>query len=279
MDYGKLAYLKAIDLEMRKFKGENVNICYLTLRNISPGEREVTEITGKGDAAVFINCSDEAAFYVNGTEVCKGKNVFFRVKGGGKITLKSDFDVRKLDFMAIGDIDDYKRSSRAYVDYANDKIGYVLCENGRAEAFVSSLPMLVPSKMVFDAIDEFTQGDVCASDDGFIWAFVGQGRLSTFRGNECYYYNVKAEKVAINYDYVLTIAYIDDGVLHYIIGEFARPMSSGKVKFNGKIDDVRFVKKGSGLLFSSGGKCYIKELNKDIKTSGVLCVELKAELL
>ncbi len=282
MDYGKLAYLKAIDLEERKGDGGKVNICYFTLRDIEPGEREVTEITSEGDAAVFINCSAQAVFYVNGTETCKGRNVFFRVNGRGKITVKSDIKVERLDFMAIGDVTDYVRSSRAYADCDNDKIGYVICESGRAEAYIASLPMLIPSKMAFTTENEFIQGDICASKDGFIWAFVDkQGAISTFRGEERYNYNVKAEKVAVSYDLGLTIAYIANGVLYYFfVGEFGSPVALwNKVKFGGYIDDVRLTKKGSGLLFSSGGKCYIQELNRDIKTSGKLCVELKAEVL
>lgn len=101
MDYGKLAYLKAVDLEGRSLNN-GISINYLTLKNVAEGECEIADLMGGGDVAVFINSSAEATFYHNGEELVTGKNVFFKVSGGGKITAKSDVTVERLDLMVLG---------------------------------------------------------------------------------------------------------------------------------------------------------------------------------
>lgn len=278
MDYGKLAYLKAVDLENRKTESGRSNVCYFTFKNLNKGRIEIAELSGSGDAAVFVNCSEKAVFYVDGVRVTEGDSVFFKVNGGGKITAECEQDIEELCFLAIGDIASYERSGTAYADCLGDRIGYLLCDNGRVRAYVMSLPSLALSE-IFDG--NYAQGDIAATDDGFILALVDDtGAITVVKDGASQKYYLGAQKVAIDNDAGLTIAYIKDGEAYYFCGEFGDPISKlNKIGFGGHIDDVRFVKKGGGMLFTSGGKCYIKEVNRKVKTASTLYVDMTAEVI
>ncbi|MCH5163999.1 MAG: hypothetical protein J1F36_03195 [Clostridiales bacterium] len=280
MDYGKLAYLKAIDLEDRFniSKSGGFSVSVLEQNNIPSGSSSIAEIEGSGDIAVFINCTDSATFYVDGVKICDGSNVFFKLIGGGKISAQSD-GIEKLRLLALGNVVSYERAGYGYADYNGSTIGYLLCEQGKAKAYTATVTNFKPTK-IFEG--DFTQGDISAFGSGFIMAFVdSNGNIVTVMDGKRHIYSVGAQRVAINADSVITIAYVKNGELFYFaLNGFGEEIAAiDRINYNGYIDDVRFIKKSGKLLFSSGGKCYIKELFESNSYDNKLYVNLTAEVL
>lgn len=260
MDYGKLAYLKAVDLENRRTQTSGLHVRCLKRRALAAGENELFKVDGNGEIAVFINASTCVVAFVDGAEVCRGEHIFFKINDGGVVTVKNEQSIDEVAIMIIGDIGDYEDNGIAYADINGDTIGYVICDDVKASAYKATLPDLSP-QIISDG--EYIQGDICAYKDGFILAFVDKdGTVSIMNEREKHNYFLNAQKVAVSYDDVLTVAYIKDGKLYYFKGAFGDDIADlKKVAFKGFVDDVRVVKRSSDLLFSSDGKCYIKRMS------------------
>ena len=281
MDYGKLAYLKAVDLENRLgVSGKSgFTVSVIELRDLPSGTCDVAEISGRGDVAVFIVTTENATFYANGVRICEGKDVFFKLEGGGKVTAESS-GIAKLRLIALGDVAVAERPGSLAADENESEIAYVICEQGRADAFTLSKDSL-QSQLLFSG--DYLSGDVCAHDGSFTFAFINiAGTVILRRGDAQQSFYLGADKVAITADeFAFTVAFTKGGELYYFelgkIGDSIRTID--KVNFSGFIDDVRFVKKSNKLLFSSGGKCFVKDLGD--KPGGKDCVRinLTAEVL
>lgn len=279
MDYGKLAYLKAVDLEDRlgKQKSENFGVTVCELNDLPSGVSQVARIYGSGDIAVFVRSSQSAAFYVDGVKICEGDNVFFKLIGGGEITATSE-GIQKLRLMAIGNVTSTYRSSMLYADFNEAVVAYLVCNQGKVYGYM--LEEGLPEKF-FEG--NYKQGDICAYKSGFIMALVDENGMITTATSDgkSHSYDVGASCVAINADdYGITVAYIKGGELYYFeLSEFGMGKTAEqKIVFAGAIDDVRFVKKSSKLLFSCANKCYIKEIGVGVKGSDKLYIRLNAEV-
>lgn len=280
MDYGKLAYLKAVDLEDRLNiqKVESNSVRVEEYKNLPP-MCELTEISGTGDLAVFILCSQSAVFYVDGIRLCEGSNTFFKLSGGGMLTAKSETGIDWLRLMVIGNMVVSDRASSVFADYCDGNIQYMICENGRVSVYASPVNPFMPQKLFEQA---GTNGDVCTYRGGFITAVLASGNITLRSSSGESSYLVGAEKVAISADdYYIIVAFLKDGKIYYF--ELNSPTQPAPVtqraEFAGYVDDVRFVKGSARLLFSSGGKCYVKDISRSDETTDKLYVNMEAELL
>lgn len=282
MDYGKLAYLKAVDLEGRLCGDKKSQFCVVTAKvdSLKSGTNEVISLEGSGDVAVIAKVSDAADFYVDGVKAASGNgDVFFKITDGGKITVNGENEIASLSLMAMGNISASELPGSLYVDYNGQRVCYVICDKGVCSAYVTETSEFMPQKT---SEGSYVQGDVCSYGKDFLLAFLnsdGSVKL-VYSGNE-YVYNLCAQKVAVNADdFSIRLAYIKSGSLYYIEFEkLGSPLPQPKqVAYRGYVDDVRFVRKSTKLLFSSGGKCYIKELNVKGSNKDKMYVNLTAEV-
>lgn len=94
-------------------------------------------------------------------------------------------------------------------------------------------------------------------------------------------YDLGASSVAVSYcDGKIYVAYIKKGTIYYfILNNFGDKPSPVKLMFNGSADEIRLTKRGSGLSFSSGGKCYFKDLGASSEISDKLYVRFYKEVV
>lgn len=283
MDYGKLAYLKAVDLEERLVKKSTADFGVATteLKNLSSGSNRVISLSGKGDIAVFAKCSVVADFFVDGVKVCSGSDVFFKVVDGGDISVECSQQISTLRVVAIGNVTSSEPVGELYADYNGRTFCYLELENGKATVFTSDASSFNPALVMQE---HCVSGDVCAYGSSFLICLLfDDGTLKTISldGRE-HLYHIDATKVAVQSDsYSIKIAYIKDGELYYMeLRDFASHLPTPiKVSYGGYVDDVRFVRKSTKLLFSSGGKCYVKELDANGMGKDKLYVYLIAEVI
>lgn len=281
MDYGKLAYLKAVDLESRLSsigRGDKIAVSVAELKDIPSGKSDVAVIEGTGDIAVFASCSCEAVFYVGGVRVCEGKDVFFKIAESGKISVSSETPIASLRILALGYIAYSDVPTEVQADCNGKRVGYVVCGNGRVSAYISAIEPFEPAEYF---VGDFVQGDICLRGGKVILAFVNsKGAIVIFEEGRRYFYHAQAEKVAINADdFSVTVAYLSGGQLYYFAVDKLwdprpRPTPLG---YSGFIDDFKLVKRDKTLVFSSGGKCYVKELPSFGSGKDKLYIALKAE--
>ncbi len=277
MDYGKLAYLKALDLESRLgIKRENFGVWYATKALIPSGRTFLAEIEGEGDIAVFIYSPIEADFFVGDTLVASGKNVFFVYNGGG-IYVSSAQPIEKLFIMALGNVRSAVKPGMACADMNNFTIAYVINQNGTASSYF----YIIGSEPVDLHTEGYVQGDVCAYEEGFLFALTdpsGRVDLVTENGNGASY-DLGARSVAIsNCEDGIYLAYTKKGALYYtVLKKLGDKCSPVRLNYNGSIDELRLTKGGAGLCFSSGGKCYFKELKTSSALSDKLYVTVTKE--
>lgn len=280
MDYGKLAYLKALDLEGRLgIKDNKFSVWQSGQKSIPSGEAVIAEIHGNGDIAVFIRASGKGVFYSDGAKVGEGDSLFFKLTGGGKISVKSD-GIAELDILAIGNILSSEGASYMFADYNGDFLAFVTLEDGKFTAYFAHSEYFSPSNLFEGSC---VHCDVCSFEDTFLFAFAGgdgkvemialDGRTRTLE--------LGAQRIALTADdNGILGAYTKKGELYFfVLKRFEDEATPVKLLFNGAVDDVRFVKKSNKLLFSSGGKCYIKELAPSAQTEDRLSVSFSAEVL
>lgn len=269
MDYGKLAYLKAVDLEDRLGKKDKnkFSVSMVTYNDLPKGETNIASVQGEGDIAVMIESSAAASFFVDGTKVCDGSSVFFKISGGSTISLVCKEAIKSLRVMAIGNVFAFEHSSISYADYNDTHISYVVCDQGRVKAYITPIGKL-EEMLVLD--EAFVQADVASYEDGFIYTLLDeQGGIKIILPNgKFYYYALRADKVSVcTQGGRLIIAYVSKGKLYYYAVSSIDQLGEDffRVHYSGYVDDVRLVKKSGWILFSSGGKCYAKELESRIE--------------
>ena len=135
MDYGRLAYLKVLDLEGRlDADKDRFGVWQNDFIDIGSGKAFVAQIDGRGDIAVFIESSAEADFYVDEKKVASGKNVFFKLAAGSKIYAQSN-GIEKLHIMALGRVAAIDNSALINADMISDYIFFIVNQNGRATGY------------------------------------------------------------------------------------------------------------------------------------------------
>jgi len=141
MDYGKLAYLKAVDLEDRLGKKEKnkFTVSTVTYSDLPKGTFAVASVHGEGDIAVMIQCSSSASFFVDGTKICEGVSAFFKVNGSGNVSVECNEVIKSLRIMAIGNVIALEHSGTSYADYNDTHISYVVCDRGRVKAYITPI--------------------------------------------------------------------------------------------------------------------------------------------
>lgn len=269
MDYGKLAYLKVADLEGRLSidNDDSFKVSVLRFKDLGAGKTQIASVVGNGDIAAFINSSSSAEFFVDDIKVCEGANVFFKMNSNGQITAYSD-GIEKLDIMLIGNIEYVEKPSLIQADYNGDNIAYFVCENGVVQGFGSRIDKFTPIKFIDE---EGAHVDICAYQNEFLFGIVlfdGTVNLYVTSG-ESKFFDLGATRIALNADkYGITVAYLKNGELYYftMANINAQPSEHIKLNFKGVIDDLKFVKKGSKILFSSGEKCFIKDIGANAET-------------
>lgn len=281
MDYGKLAYLKAVDLEDR-FSAQKRTASSVSVVEFDylPSVCDIIEISGNGDIAVIVNSSHSATFFVDGLKVCEGNNVFFKLDGSGKISARSANGIDKLRLMAIGDTVISERAGFMYADYNGRKIAYLICENGNVKAYIANSDDFMPS-MTFEGA--YVQGDICAYRSDFIMALIDSfGTITLMSDGKSKAYSLGADKVAIYADdKKITVVYLKKGKMYYFeIDGIECAFSMQKIDFSGYVDDIRFVKKSGKLLFSADGKCYIRDMDMAMDVSSdKIYIGLQAEVV
>ncbi len=282
MDYGKLAYLKAVDLEdkLGYMRSEKFCVTTIELNELVAGENFLAQIDGDGDIAVFVSASSVGTFFVDGVKVCEGADVFFKMTDGGELTAVFSEEHTKVRIMALGDITAAETSGKLYADYDENEISYLVCDRGTVKAYKSPKLSFEP-RLLFET--KGLQGDVCEYKKEFVFAILSEdGSVALRKGDIEKAYPLGASAVAISGgNYSLMVAYVSKGRLYvFELGDVGEEIASqSNVYFTGAVDDVRFVKKGSKVLFSSGGKCYAKELGADFKYDDKLYVRLATEVL
>ncbi|MBR2970190.1 MAG: hypothetical protein IKC48_00090 [Clostridia bacterium] len=279
MDYGKLAYLKAVDLEDRLGKKEknNFTVSVLTYSDLVAGKNTIANLQGEGDIGVMIQSSGSASFFVDDAKVCEGTSVFFRINGSGTVSVESSNAIQGLRFMAFGNMIACEHSCVSYADYNDTHISYVICDQGRVRAYIT--PIGKPDeRLVFD--EAFVQADVASYEEGFLYTLLDEnGRIKIVLPNgQTRYLDFGVERVSVcTYGGRLIVAYVKKGKLYYqavsaidqLYGEYYR------VHYAGYVDDVRLVKKSGWILFSSGGKCYAKELESRIEGRDKISISME----
>lgn len=279
MDYGRLAYLKVLDLEGRlDADKDRFGVWQNDFIDIGSGKAFVAQIDGRGDIAVFIESSAEADFYVDEKKVASGKNVFFKLAAGSKIYAQSN-GIEKLHIMALGRVAAIDNSALINADMISDYIFFIVNQNGRATGYSYHTILHSLSDLRFIP---YAYGDVCEWGDGILYAFVtDSGNIEVGDGQKGRLFELGASKVAISScDDGLYLVYLKGSELYYfMIDNLNSDFSPVKLDFTGKIDDIRMVKKSSGLLFSSNGRCFFKELNASDKIIDKVYVTLHGEVL
>lgn len=281
MDYGKLAYLKAVDLEERlgKEKSSDFGITVKEFCDLPSGRQQLMKIYGEGEIAVFINSTQSGVFYVDGVKISEGDNVFFKLTDGGEIAVESS-GIAKIRVMIIGNIISSENPGTLFADYNGSMVMYIVFNQG-----IATMKYFEDSEHYQILTGPYYQGDVCLFDDyNFLVALIDEtGHLEIICSNgTSNVYEIRASRVAVSADAsLIRIAFIRDGELYY---SDLKDLSSDtlvetKIPFPGVIDDVRFVKKSGKLLFSSGGKCYVKDLGFAVNSSNKLYVEFSMENL
>ncbi|MBR2967467.1 MAG: hypothetical protein IKC35_01655 [Clostridia bacterium] len=283
MDYGKLAYLKAVDLEdiLSNNSASSFGVVTTELKNLRSGINSVCTILGKGEIAAYAISSVSADFFVDGIKVCSGSNVFFKIVDGGEITVSCNQAISELRFMAIGNVNSSEVAGSVYADYNGDTLCYLVAEGGTVSVFTTNVGLFSPT-LIFEG--NYIHGDVCAYKNGFLICVVDSGgmvKMFTTSGLTHAYY-LDASKVAIQADdFAIRIAYLKNGGLYYMeLEDFDSLLPlERRISYSGYIDDLRFVRKSTKLLFSSGGKCYAKELDIKDGIKDKLYVYLLAEVV
>ncbi len=280
MDYGRLAYLKALDLEgLLSVDKDRFGVWQNDLVDIGSGRVFVAQIDGRGDIAVFIESSSEADFYVDENKVASGKNVFFRIGAGSKIYAQSS-GIEKLHIMALGRVASIDSSALINADMYADDIFFIVNQNGRAVVYVYNTTWNSLSNQNYSS--KYVYGDVCQWGDSVFYALLtANGNLEIGDWQGARLLELGASKVAISgCDDGLYLAYLKGGELYFfLIEKLSSDISPVKLDFTGTIDDIRMVKKGSGLLFSSNGRCFFKDLNSSGKIRDKIYVTLHGEVL
>lgn len=280
MDYGKLAYLKALDLEGRLgIKKENFGVWYADYRNLPAKMTFVTQIESSGDVAVFIRASASADFYVDAKKVGSGQNVFF-LYNGGSIYVDCKEVIKELSIIAIGNVKSAVKLGIANADLSGEYIAYVINENGETKGYLYHIATATNEDV---GLDGFSQGDVCVYNGNFL--FIGvtpDGTLYMYSTDgQMHSYDLGAKCAAVSAcGDEIYVAYVQKGALFYfVLNHFGDDCSPVKLMFNGSVDEVRLSKRGSGLCFSSGGKCYFKELGATQKLNDKIYVKISKEVV
>lgn len=280
MDYGKLAYLKALDLEGRLgIKYEGFNVWHMDRFDIPSGRNFLCDIDGSGEIAVFVESDTYVDIYVDDALAASGKNLFF-VYGGGNIYVESEAPIGKLRIMALGNVKSDIKLGLVRADILGDNIAYVINDNGTAKGYVYS----ISSKELTDlSVEGYLQGDVCALNDDLLFAYVARdGKVDLYEASgKKYTYDLGAKSVAVSYcEGSIYVAFVKNGTIYYfVLGSPGDACSPVKLAFNSFVDEVRLTKRGTGLCFFAGKKCYFKELGAMSKFDDRVYVKIGKEVV
>ncbi|MFR7933312.1 MAG: hypothetical protein ACLU3R_04095 [Acutalibacteraceae bacterium] len=257
MDYGKLAYLKASDLEalMEKSRESDRGICCVSKENVAGS---VSIGTCYGGTVIAFSENGTLDYYVGGVKVSSSGG-FAAFNADGDVTVKGAADKLTV-VMFNGEIQESQ--SKMFADELTEKslVAYVINEDEPT--------LFVSADYDFAPVSQPVEGhiaDVVSYNGEFVVVSVADGYIKVLgvTSGICRRFPFEADAVAALSGNFLTIAYLKNGVVKYFSIENLddEPGKSMRIELSG-VSDVRAVKGGDGFVLRAGGTCYIKRLSE-----------------
>lgn len=273
MDYGKLAYLKASDIEalVSKIRQDDKGISCVTKQDVY-GE---TAIGTCYNGVVIAFASESVDYYVGNVKVFSGSG-FAAFKADGDVTVGGT--AQKLTVVMFnGSLID--GGCMLYADHDDEKsqVAYIIKDTELC-LYLSADYNFNPSVAAYI---EGKQADVTCYDGEFVVVSANENYIKVMglTSGLCRRFPYQADKVAAVGGKTLTVAYLKNGKVKYFALDAidGNPSEEKSVELSG-VSDVRAIKGGDGFVICAGGVCYVKRLAETNECKDNICVYTDAEV-